>query len=51
MKLITFDCEYVLSLYKPLELMFLDLGLLTVFNIKTDIHARQNVLRITLACT
>jgi len=49
MKLIILDCEYVLSLYKPLELMFL--GLLKAFNSKIDIHARQNVLRITLACT
>jgi len=48
---IILDCEYVLSLYKPLEVMFLGLGLLTVFNSKIDIYARQNVLRITLACT
>lgn len=49
MKLITLDCEYVLSLYKPLELMFLGLGLLTVFIIKIYVHARQKVLRTTLA--
>jgi len=42
LKLITLDCEYVLSLYKPLEFMFLGLGLLTVLNSKIDIHARQN---------
>ena len=42
MKLITLDSEQVLSLYKPLELVFLGLGLLTVFNFKIYIHAKKS---------